>query len=457
MEFKDLKLDLNNRTAKVKDSEILLQGKQFDVLEYLINSKNTIITKDQIFDKIWGFDSDTSTNVIEVYTSGLRKELKKVGYDIYLKTIRGVRLYLEWVIKGGFFLNEQKFLRTQLFKFIKSNLLNLIIVFLLFGIFMIILVRKITFSSVNIELKENERSIKKVLRELDVFEINKNNGEIDELQKYNILESITNPKILCIIRDSNGEILTTNISYISKDAFDEFEFNDEKIDKSYVVIINDEYSYRGITIDLSDVTNNTKGYIQLLLNIDLEKEMTKSYERIVIWSIIFGIGISIIASIVISKKSLLPLEEMLKKQEEFVQNVSHELRTPLTIIQAKQELLLSELNAKIIDKLEDISISLNETKRMSKLTKDLMILSRGDSKQLELNKEEVEIDEFIANIGKTYREIIELQGKKFNLDLNYGKVISIDTNRIYQVIVILLDNAMKYTENRRWNINKNIL
>ena len=95
MEFKDLKLDLNNRTAKVKDYEIILQGKQFDVLEYLINSKNTIITKDQIFDKIWGFDSDTSTNVIEVYTSGLRKELKKVGYDIYLKTIRGVRLYLE--------------------------------------------------------------------------------------------------------------------------------------------------------------------------------------------------------------------------------------------------------------------------------------------------------------------------------------------------------------------------
>ena len=90
LEFRDLKLDLNNRTAHVGETEIALQGKQFDVLEYLINSKNTIITKDQIFDKIWGFDSDTVTNVIEVYTSGLRKELKKVGYDKYLKTIRGV-------------------------------------------------------------------------------------------------------------------------------------------------------------------------------------------------------------------------------------------------------------------------------------------------------------------------------------------------------------------------------
>lgn len=88
--FKDLVLDLNNREVKVNGQEIILQGKQFDVLEYLITSKNTIITKDQIFDKIWGFNSETSTNVIEVYASGLRKELKKIGYDKYLKTIRGV-------------------------------------------------------------------------------------------------------------------------------------------------------------------------------------------------------------------------------------------------------------------------------------------------------------------------------------------------------------------------------
>ena len=90
VEFKDLKLNLKNRKAYIKDKEIVLQGKQFDFLEYLINSKNTIITKEQIFDKIWGFDSDTSTNVVEVYASGLRKELKKYGYDKYIKTLRGV-------------------------------------------------------------------------------------------------------------------------------------------------------------------------------------------------------------------------------------------------------------------------------------------------------------------------------------------------------------------------------
>ncbi len=69
IEFKDLKLDLNNRKVMIGNKELILQGKQFDMLEYLINSKNTIITKDQIFDKIWGFNSETSTNVIEVYAS----------------------------------------------------------------------------------------------------------------------------------------------------------------------------------------------------------------------------------------------------------------------------------------------------------------------------------------------------------------------------------------------------
>ncbi|MBR3134722.1 MAG: response regulator transcription factor [Clostridia bacterium] len=94
--FKDLKLDLSTRKAYIKNKEITLQGKQFDMLEYLINYKNKIITKDQIFDKIWGFDSDTSTTVVEVYASGIRKELKKHGYDKYLKTIRG----------GGYMISE---------------------------------------------------------------------------------------------------------------------------------------------------------------------------------------------------------------------------------------------------------------------------------------------------------------------------------------------------------------
>lgn len=92
--FKELKLDMKNRKAFINNSELVLQGKQFDMLQYLINYQNRIITKEQIFDKIWGFESETTTNVVEVYASGIRKELKKYNYDKYLKTIRGARIHV---------------------------------------------------------------------------------------------------------------------------------------------------------------------------------------------------------------------------------------------------------------------------------------------------------------------------------------------------------------------------
>lgn len=90
IEFKDIKLILESRKVFIKGQEVALQGKQFDILEYLIYSKNTIVTKEQIFERIWGFDSETTTNVVEVYASGLRKILKEYGCDKYFKTIRGV-------------------------------------------------------------------------------------------------------------------------------------------------------------------------------------------------------------------------------------------------------------------------------------------------------------------------------------------------------------------------------
>ena len=90
IKFQELKLETKTRKVYIKENELKLQGKQFDMLEYLVNYQNRIITKEQIFDKIWGFNSETTTNVVEVYASGLRKELKKYNYDKYFKTIRGV-------------------------------------------------------------------------------------------------------------------------------------------------------------------------------------------------------------------------------------------------------------------------------------------------------------------------------------------------------------------------------
>jgi len=90
-----LSINLQNRSVTVVDDEIRLNGKEFDLLVYLVENQNTIITKEQIFDRLWGFDSETSITVVEVYMSNLRKKLKPYQADKMIKTLRNVGYMVE--------------------------------------------------------------------------------------------------------------------------------------------------------------------------------------------------------------------------------------------------------------------------------------------------------------------------------------------------------------------------
>lgn len=90
LDFYDLHLDLSKKRVFYKSEEIELQNKQFNLLEYLLLNKGTILLKEQIYDRIWGIESDSTIEIVEVYISNLRKILSKFGYDKCIKTKRKV-------------------------------------------------------------------------------------------------------------------------------------------------------------------------------------------------------------------------------------------------------------------------------------------------------------------------------------------------------------------------------
>ena len=90
LKISNLEVNLNNHEIIAGGEQISLNGKEYDLLVYLLQNKNTILTKDQIFERIWGFDSDTSITVVEVYMSNLRKKLRPSENDNLIKTIRNV-------------------------------------------------------------------------------------------------------------------------------------------------------------------------------------------------------------------------------------------------------------------------------------------------------------------------------------------------------------------------------
>ncbi|MDD3662958.1 MAG: ATP-binding protein [Candidatus Pacebacteria bacterium] len=135
-----------------------------------------------------------------------------------------------------------------------------------------------------------------------------------------------------------------------------------------------------------------------------------------------------------------------QSRRDYVSNVSHELRTPLTAIQGLIEPLKDGLVQNDSDRLRYYDIILSETLRLSRLINDLMTLSRLQSEKLVKKKESFDLNLLLGDIVEKYKGIAK--DKEINLTFESNKIplaYSI-IDSIEQVVVILLDNAIKFTD-----------
>ncbi|WP_367369257.1 response regulator transcription factor [Pediococcus ethanolidurans] len=88
-------LNTENRQVTVDGEPLKLVGKEYEILAYLAQNKNIIVSREQIFDRIWGMDSDTTINVVNIYISNLRRKLEKAGRPKLIQTLRNVGFLLE--------------------------------------------------------------------------------------------------------------------------------------------------------------------------------------------------------------------------------------------------------------------------------------------------------------------------------------------------------------------------
>lgn len=90
---------LNIRTAVLENKNtkdnIEIMKKELMLLEYFMRNPNIVISKDVLYDKIWGFDNNIESNSIEAYISFIRKKFKIIGLEINIKAIRGLGYKLE--------------------------------------------------------------------------------------------------------------------------------------------------------------------------------------------------------------------------------------------------------------------------------------------------------------------------------------------------------------------------
>ncbi|MEO2210221.1 response regulator transcription factor [Paenibacillus amylolyticus] len=95
LKFGDIELNTTQLKLSVQGKEIKLNLKENELLELLIARKQAITSKEQIIEKLWGFDSEVEYNNVEVYISFLRKKLTFLNSAVRINTIRGVGYVLE--------------------------------------------------------------------------------------------------------------------------------------------------------------------------------------------------------------------------------------------------------------------------------------------------------------------------------------------------------------------------
>ena len=148
---------------------------------------------------------------------------------------------------------------------------------------------------------------------------------------------------------------------------------------------------------------------------------------------------------IMAGKAIVPLREAYEKQRQFAADASHELRTPLSVVLASAEILESDPSIDSPFLKQIIGDVHDEVTKMTKLVSDLLVVARSDNEALKLKRMKVDL---AAAVDQTIRLMQPLAEKK-RLTLRREGVAAlmakVDEQKIKQLMLILVDNAVKYT------------
>lgn len=261
--------------------------------------------------------------------------------------------------------------------------------------------------------------------------------------------SVFSPNQTVILYDKKGQILNADTNLETSTVAEDIKFDKSNVGKISTVPIKtsgDALLYRTKTFKVTfdkNITTNI-AYIQIFVNVDQLSDSLSRSQFIILTTMVSFWLISLVASIYLSRWSQKPVLAAYEKEKNFVENASHELRTPLAILQNRLELLFQKPTATIIDQSENISQSLAEVRNMRMLTSNLLNLAKRDGG---LKVELTTVDQtYFEKIFENYKLLAENSEREFTSSVHLKDRVKLDESLIKQVLTILFDNAVKYTD-----------
>lgn len=185
---------------------------------------------------------------------------------------------------------------------------------------------------------------------------------------------------------------------------------------------------------------------KLIVFLDRSTELATLSQLIVVLVAIGGVSIVIltIISYYLANWAIKPIALAWEKQQQFVADASHELKTPLTVIQTTTDILLSNKDHTIRSEQKWMDYIQSETERMSKLVSDLLYLTKVDNNESLIKSSSFNLSESITNVILPFESLIFESGKELQMNIEPNLMYTGEEARLQQVVVILLDNALKH-------------
>jgi two-component system sensor histidine kinase CiaH len=149
-----------------------------------------------------------------------------------------------------------------------------------------------------------------------------------------------------------------------------------------------------------------------------------------------------------SNKAIEPIKDAFDKQKQFIADASHELKTPLAVISTNVDVLLSNKEDYINNQSKWLYYIKSEVERMTKLTQDLLYLTQIDYSDIKMIFSDFNLSEAVENVILTMEAVIYENNISLQYDIEPNLKAYGNSEQIKQVVMILLDNALKYTNDK---------
>ncbi len=336
------------------------------------------------------------------------------------------------------------FTRTR----IKLTLLLAVILILLYALLSLVageVVNTLTIGQVDRSMRAGAMEL---LQHQNLLKMALSQPQPDNLPDNRISPHMIHSLFLVDIRSNNGQLLAENDKSLAKAV----PFTPVVKNKAQFLTWSDPANGNHLRLETVPIMNENAsviGFLQMGMDISPQVQVLQKFWQVFTTVGIVGFVVALLAGYYVSGRALRPIKNSWNQQQRFVADASHEMRTPLAIIQSNLDLALSHAENAEVEVLEWVSNAKAEARRLTRLTDDLLTLARSDGQETVLELTEVDLSALVMEVQELFLPIAEVKQIRFEFEqdtkIEMDYYVTGDRMRLRQLLVILIDNALKYT------------